>query len=59
MTADKLSSPRSPHAIRAPTKECPNCGAPPRKWCYDPKGRKLTRIHFARATFVAESPMSQ
>ncbi|WP_431231497.1 zinc finger domain-containing protein [Mycolicibacterium psychrotolerans] len=53
----RLSNPRDPAVRLALKRQCPTCNAKPDQWCVGvaensrTKGRTITRIHVARATF--------
>lgn len=54
----RLSNPRDPAVLEALTRKCPDCAAEPDQWCVGiaensrTKGRRITRLHFARARFI-------
>lgn len=54
----RLADPRDPAVIEALTRKCPDCAAEPEEWCVGiaensrTKGRRITRLHFARARFI-------
>ncbi|AHJ86587.1 hypothetical protein Jolie2_37 [Mycobacterium phage Jolie2] len=54
----RLANPRDPMVREALTRKCPDCAAEPEFWCVGiaensrTKGRRLTRLHFARARFI-------
>lgn len=54
----RLANPNDPAVRRALTRKCPDCNAEPDQWCVGiaensrAKGRRITRLHFARAKFI-------
>jgi hypothetical protein len=55
----RLSDPKDPAVRAALGRKCPDCGVEPDVWCVGiaedsrTKGRRRSRIHFARCLFAA------
>ncbi|GJJ24126.1 zinc finger domain-containing protein [Mycolicibacterium mageritense] len=59
----RLSNRTDPAVIDALTRVCPDCKAGPSEWCVGisgttMRGRRLTRIHFARCRYQEETTTS-
>ena len=54
---NRLMDPRDPAVRDALGRTCPDCGSKPDEWCVGiaensrTKGRRISRIHFARCRF--------